>query len=384
MRQELTILPVASLHPSQIVIYSEYHYDGYKTSRRNKQSTLEYFINNEGEIHYLKDEKNKAFYDSCRSAKGQVSKIAKKKITRAIDYVTAVTPQKKAYNRFTNKSFQYKLTFVTLTLPSKQIHDDKIIIRECLNQLLIELKKYHQVKNYVWRAEKQKNGNVHFHILCDKFIFFQELRDRWNRIINKLGYVDRYQKNQQNWHASGFKPRPYLFPTWPLRKQKAAYERGARTHWSSPNSTDIHKLYKIHNVKDYLSKYMGKDHHSPGDLNSNNLKKLSSKDLVNLKRYRKNRLKKRRKCNPKTNGRIWGCNREIGEAKGAKILIDSKIESELIKLDKCKKCKVYHSDYYSIFYIDYKKLQETGCSDLFKHIALYLFEKFGVAYNLEI
>ena len=68
---------------------------------------------------------------------------------------------------------QYKLTFITLTLPSKQIHSDNEIKSKCLNQFLIELKKNHSVSRYIWKAEKQENNNIHFHIIADKFIKWQ-------------------------------------------------------------------------------------------------------------------------------------------------------------------------------------------------------------------
>jgi hypothetical protein len=82
------------------------------------------------------------------------------------------------------------------------------------------------VSRYVWKYEKQGNGNIHYHILTDKFIPYRELRDNWNRIIEKHNYI--YQFKLKHGHTD-------------------------------PNTTDIHSLKKVNNVPQYLSKYMIKE-----------------------------------------------------------------------------------------------------------------------------
>lgn len=117
-------------------------------------------------------------------------------------------------------------TFTTLTLPYRQLHCDRVIKRECLNQFLISMKREHNTKNYLWKAELQDNGNIHFHILFDKFLPWQDVRHVWNRAVNRLGYVD--------WFAT--------------------------EHNSlDPNSTDIHSLRKTRNVRAYIAKYVSKE-----------------------------------------------------------------------------------------------------------------------------
>lgn len=51
---------------------------------------------------------------------------------------------------------QKTLKFVTLTLASDQIHSDNMIKEELLNQFLTELRQDYDLKNYLWKAEKQK------------------------------------------------------------------------------------------------------------------------------------------------------------------------------------------------------------------------------------
>ncbi len=37
------------------------------------------------------------------------------------------------------------------------------------------MKKSYQVDYYVWKAEPQKNGNIHFHILMDRWVDYKDI-----------------------------------------------------------------------------------------------------------------------------------------------------------------------------------------------------------------
>ena len=117
------------------------------------------------------------------------------------------------------------LTFVTLTLPSKQGHEDNEIKRTCLIPFIQTLQRKYNVWNYFWRAEAQKNNNIHFHLIIDSYIDHISLKGEWNKCINKLQYVDEFEKKHGH---------------------------------TNPNSTDIHKLNDIHNSAAYLIKYVSK------------------------------------------------------------------------------------------------------------------------------
>jgi len=61
-----------------------------------------------------------------------------------------------------------------------------------LEPFLKKLKYSYNIVNYFWRAEPQANGNIHFHLVIDKFVDKIDLQEIWNYNQNKLGYVDRY------------------------------------------------------------------------------------------------------------------------------------------------------------------------------------------------
>lgn len=128
-----------------------------------------------------------------------------------------------------NKKFAFKnkiqLTFATLTLPYKQFHKDNVIKRKCLSPMIDWLKDECNICFYIWRAEPQENGNIHFHLLLDRFVDWRALREKWNQLLNRLEYIDAFE--QKHGHRD-------------------------------PNSTDIHSLRKIDNIAAYLVKYMTK------------------------------------------------------------------------------------------------------------------------------
>lgn len=85
----------------------------------------------------------------------------------------------------------YKLGFITLTLPSLQIHDDSEIHKTCFAPFLQFIKYHIPEFLYIWKAEVQDNQNLHYHLTTNAFIKKEWLQYWWNSYINKLGYVDR-------------------------------------------------------------------------------------------------------------------------------------------------------------------------------------------------
>ena len=349
MKPELTLIPCASIHPDRINLYNEINWTPARPGRRNENENEE---SNMSRVSHL--------LDSDRSAKGMVSKIARRKLNRSLNYLLFIANEKKVSNVYTGRSFKFKIAFITLTLPASQKHTDNEIKSKCLNHFLIEIKKYYQAHNYIWRAEKQKNGNLHFHLIIDKFIPHQELRDRWNKIINKLGYVDDYREEQLTFHKNGFRVREHLKKTWPVKKQREAYERGAKLNWNSPNTTDIHSVQKIHNIQQYISKYLTKDE-----------------------------IKQMAKSNPEADiieqtGRIWGCNRELSNVKGAQTIVDTQLQDEIELLMQCRETKVVSGDYYTVVFLDVRLLNQFPQLKIYQLFSKYMIEKFEKNIQAEI
>lgn len=347
--RELTIIPHATIHPNKIILTSEYIFDPPRVRRASITSICRadsMIIDN--------------FTGSTRTANGLISKLAKKKMEKALDYLLLLSNDQQVQQTQAGKKVTFKLSFITLTLSSKQIHSDNEIKNSCLNQFIIEIQKYHQVRNYIWRAEKQKNGNIHFHIVTDKFIGWSKIRDRWNRIQNKLGYVDRYRDELKAYHQGGFKVRQDLLKTWSIKNQIRAYDVGKANDYNNPNSTDIHSVKKIGNIKAYISKYVTK--------NPENLDKLTDEEKAKIL----------------VTGRIWSSNQELANIEGAQIDIDSYVSKELENITKHSGAKVFEGDYFKVIYIDYKDLINFGGNSLFEYFTKYLFSKFNYSTQLTL
>lgn len=347
MSHQLFLIPTITVHPNQINFYKEVHWD----PKKPKQYDL---AGNE----IKKTKTYDHLLDSTRSAEGNISKVAKRKITKAIDYLLLFASDKSVHSLKTGRAFNFKIAFITLTLPSKQIHSDNEIKRKCLNSFLIELQRFYNVKRYVWRAELQKNGNIHFHIIVDKYIPWNELRNRWNRIINKLGYVDRYRDQMREFYKDGFQVREDLTDNWSELKQYRAYQANLKTDFSNPNSSDIHSIQKIRNLTSYFVKYLTKNETLEPDQSQQQNAKKSQK------------------------GRVWGASRELQNITGAKIVLDSELESELSNIINHSACKVYNADYFSVFYINFTRLRLGKSSQIFKLFTDYLISEFDYNYQL--
>jgi hypothetical protein len=249
--------------------------------------------------------------------RGIISKNAKKKITKAIDYLVYISPKKHNRHPYYNRSSIFILNFITLTLSSKQIHTDNEIKSNILEPFLNSCRKKWQISYYVWRAEKQKNGSIHFHLITNRFVPWNELRNCWNTHQQKLGYIDRYREHQQTWHRSGFRYRSELSSKWNYASQLKAYKDGLLHDWHNPNSTDVHSLRFVSNVKTYFIKYLTKSEQS-GNIE----------------------------------GRLWGCSYNLSNLKGARTCAEGLISDELNKLTSLPDSKIYKSDYFSVIYFN--------------------------------
>lgn len=207
----------------------------------------------------------------------------------------------------------YRPTFVTLTLPSQQSHSDNEVKRECLNHFLIRLKRDWKVKHYIWRAEPQKNGNIHFHIILGKWVAWRWIRDTWNELVEKLGYVSRFQ--EKNGHRD-------------------------------PNSTDVHAIEKVNDIGAYMCKYMTKD----------GSKYETRPDEKKVKRR-------------KIEGRIWGCSDSIRSLVPATYEIaDCYDYLQYLEKNDLIRTK-FVDDFFTVIYLKYDQLRclaRSGIRDLYR------------------
>lgn len=250
-----------------------------------------------------------------------LSKASKKKMLDSINSMYCLSKGRKIEYKKGKYIYNFKCSFITLTLPSEQIHTDKTIKSQCLNQFLIELRKKYQVKNYVWKAELQSNGNIHFHIVTDKYVNYLALRWRWNRIINKLGYVKRYSDRMSKLSLSDYAK----LRKKPIEDVREAYARGKRCNWTNPNSVDVKSVKSDDELAIYLAKYL--------------TKKASKDDIENDVS-----LKLRSECF----GNIWGRSSSLSRLKYINRMPLSLIKRGIERIKNLKAVSSYKSDYFEV------------------------------------
>jgi len=225
------------IHPDYSVGYNEYIGDRYK---KNWDKSLE----------NLEDNKHK----------GNLSYKAIRRLYTALDWMLLVSRPKTADGIRSLGQFSYKIAMLTLTLPCEQMHDDLYCKKYMLNEFLTIIRKKYNLQNYIWKAEKQKNGSIHFHLIIDKYIFYKDINKIWNKILSTQGYIEQYRKNQQAKHANGFYYDKKHSKHWNKSAQLKAYKNGINSNWCNPTgTTDIHSLKKIKNARAYLAKYITKN-----------------------------------------------------------------------------------------------------------------------------
>lgn len=360
MQAELIQIPILKIHPSKLITYTENNWTPNPPTRKINDNTSSHLVKVEKNGKIVLERISDKFLNSSRQGYGVLSKQAVKRLSLAIEYMLLLNKPNDGHTGNTGRHFNKKITFITLTLPSKQIHTDNQIKALCLNQFLIEISRYHKVSNYVWRAEYQKNGNIHFHILVNKYIFWNDIRNRWNRIINKLGYVDRYKKEMEEYHKKGFNIRHDLLKDWPIEKQKQAYLKGLKTDWHNPNSIDIHSIQNITNIQKYLIKYLSKPEQSKP---------------TNLETHNKNDL---------GIGRSWGASVVISNIHGAVTAIDNEIAHQLHKLEQYFPNHIYKTQYFTIFDITIEMIEDLKIKSLTNLFYQYLFAQFHFSKQMMI
>lgn len=182
------------------------------------------------------------------------SKQSSKKLIDSICFLYQVSKERKVFLGNDKYIYNYKASFVTLTLPSTQVHTD-LEIKSCLKKFLDNLRIQFNLKNYVWKAELQKNKNIHFHLVFDQHINYNVLRYYWNLAIKPLGYIDSYENKFKKMSLLQYA----IHRGKKVEEVKEAYIKGVKTKWRTPNSVDVKSVNSSKMLAVYLAKYLVKD-----------------------------------------------------------------------------------------------------------------------------
>ena len=206
-------------------------------------------------IKQIQNEKNLEQNDNA----GVISAKASKRLTNAVNWLVASAKSKSVFDKKTGKTFNFKINFITLTLPTlghnvSDHHFKAVMLHAFINNCRYK----YGMQNFVWKVEAQANGNIHAHFTTDVYIPWQSLRRMWNKILTKNGIIDIYHRKHKD---LSFDQYYRLYATTSGKSADAlrkAYDYGVSTNWQDPNTTDVHAVHKVKDVGAYLAKYMSK------------------------------------------------------------------------------------------------------------------------------
>jgi len=346
------------LQPKHAVLYQEY------TGTRSRQNSGQSLANLEKNKH-----------------KNKLSEASVKRLYMALDWLLTIARKKKADNLRVNRQFEFKISMLTLTLPCEQLHDDLYVKKYLLNEFLSIVRVKYNLQNYIWKAEKQGNGSIHFHIIIDKYIFYAEVNKIWNKILDFHGYIAKYRENQEELHKNGFTYKHYKNDTHTRSKQLAAYKKGIATAWRNPTgTTDIHSLKNIKNAKAYLAKYISKNPDVENKVNveieaykkKHSTNQLATETIEEITATVKKKLS--------INGNLWYISRSLSKLKGIKMFVNVDIDEELQWFKKVSVGKIIDCDFCTVLKISLTDIFKFKMPKLMEKVKNYVNELRSVFY----
>lgn len=257
-------------------------------------------------------------YKSAQRLRDAINLLVATSVSKKL-YVKEIAERQKAAGLPIKPYINFRLNFVTLTLQSPQIHSDKEIHTKVFAEFIKKWKYKNNKLLYVYKAEAQDNGNLHYHLTTNSFICHKKLRKWWNKACNSLGYMDRCSVE-------------------------------------NPNSTDVHAIKNVQDIAAYLSSYVAKK-----DLIKSSLKEWI-KDKKRSLLFVKSKenwcvLKHVSMCKRQVEIKAWDASNAL-LAKPLTVAAEEHYSAFLEALAKCKK-HVKH-DYVTITYTNVFGLDEEN------------------------
>lgn len=189
----------------------------------------------------------------------QISDNAYRNLKKKINWLYYLAKSKKVTTYSGKTIYNFKVGFITLTLPSVQRTCTKEVTTNLLNNFLTEIRQRTNMTNYVWRLEFQKNGNVHYHIVTDTYLDYFLVQKIWNRILKLNGYIESYQQKFKNLSLSEYNNLTNKEGKTAYKTIVKRYAKGKRENWENPPTVDTRSVLSKSAIANYISKYFAKD-----------------------------------------------------------------------------------------------------------------------------
>jgi hypothetical protein len=153
-----------------------------------------------------------------------LSPESRKLLTTAVNWLILFSPEKEFYCDVRKRFIKFRINFITLTLADPQSMPDEYIKTKLLQPFIKWLLRQ-GASAYIWKAETQNNGNLHFHITTNQYIHWSKIRQKWNELQRDHWMLDEYQEQYGS---------------------------------TDPNGTDVHGVYLYADLVNNVGNYFGK------------------------------------------------------------------------------------------------------------------------------
>jgi len=247
---------------------------------------------------------------------------ARKRLSKTVTLMCQATKPKWIKNEVTGQWQYHRMSFITLTVSSTK---RMLTAKEAYPILLKPFIRWMRErpgasKMYVWKAELQQRGQIHYHITTPDWIHYLEIRNKWNALQREAGLLDEYAAQHMHFNA---------------------------------NSTDVHETRHIRNMSNYLVKELAK---------TVDARKLKAKKKVDIE-IATGQIKEedRQKYidlytgeEMKTEGKIWGCSENLEGAQYFSVPMRAEIGELLMAWSKAGEVREIKGDWWSLIYLSDK------------------------------
>lgn len=323
-----SVIPKVSIRPNKVVFYNHF------VKNRRTDDVSPHPHNTCSKKNVKEKGVTVKSLPACNKHNFEISLKAASRIKEKVTWLYELAKNKTVTTSSGKTLYSFKMNFITLTLPSVQQHDTAQITSVCLNQFLVECSKKFGLTNYVWRLEFQKNGNVHYHIATDCFIDYTSCKLIWNRCLNKLGYVAKYQEKFIGMTFQDYCKNYSDNGKVPFNTLRERFGRGTATRWDSPNTVDVRVVLNAKNISFYIAKYITKK--SEHTLNP----VVSSREPSD------------------SNLRLWFCSRSLSRLDKINVFLEEYDSLVGMCLSGLTEVKKFVHDYCEVWYFD--KLKQAN------------------------
>lgn len=226
---------------------------------------------------------------------GRMTQGLRKRMTKAVNILLQTIEPKWIFNEVTGQYQYHKLSFITLKITNAGTITARDAYDNCLNHFLDWMTRTQEAKLYVWKAEGEIRGQIHYHITTPTFIHYLDIRKKWNSLLRQSGYLDRYAKEHGHFDA---------------------------------NSTNVHEVNDVQNLAPYILKAFADSLEAAEKIKK--VKPGRSGESIGAEMGKEVQNEKG------TIGKIWGCSELLSAAHYVSFYMEGHHEKviEQLKIDK--------------------------------------------------